>query len=271
MMPDTPPQPPARSGRPFRPERDRRGPTLALILCALAGAALAGCDDSPTSAPPDPARTRPEASPAPSAGGPVIAPIFEHGDGRGTMGRSDAPTVAFLTEEEALAIIVNELNRHGVEIAECRVTLPDIVISRRVERKERVGNTWETRIIEGEASPLEVDLYDGPRRIALEFVSVSDHDVLGGVRSPSAVQECDLKGVARRLGESVGASSADLCFAALYDPATPRKVDEQAAAGDHHEALRAARRAAIAESDRLLRAQVRDLLRWLEEHNAIDR
>ncbi len=46
-----------------------------------------------------------------------VAPIFEHGEGRGATGCVVISPPVFLSEEEALQIVKEELAKHGVKLA----------------------------------------------------------------------------------------------------------------------------------------------------------
>ena len=47
----------------------------------------------------------------------TVAPIFKHGEGRGATGCIVVSPPVFLSEEEALQIVKEELAKHGVQLA----------------------------------------------------------------------------------------------------------------------------------------------------------
>jgi hypothetical protein len=46
----------------------------------------------------------------------VVAPIFEHGEGRGATGCVVVTFPVFLSEEEAMQVIREELAEHGIDL-----------------------------------------------------------------------------------------------------------------------------------------------------------
>lgn len=78
---------------------------LAAFAAALLAANFAGCDSDKDHT------LRKRLAPHAAA---VVAPVFEHGDGRGATGCVVISPPAFLSEEEALAVIREELTAHGL-------------------------------------------------------------------------------------------------------------------------------------------------------------
>jgi hypothetical protein len=58
--------------------------------------------------------------------GAIVAPLFSHGDGRGATGCVVSAPPVFLSEEEALQIITEELSRHGLSFANRNITVDSV-------------------------------------------------------------------------------------------------------------------------------------------------
>src|SRR5690606_34641768 len=67
----------------------------------------------------------------------VVAPIFEHGEGRGSIGCSAVVPPAFLSEEEGMQILGEELAKHGIALKPGR-TLEEVRVPARVEKDVEV-------------------------------------------------------------------------------------------------------------------------------------
>jgi hypothetical protein len=126
-------------------------------------------------------------------------------------------------------------------------------------------------------APLTVDLFDPGRRIAVEYVSRSDDQDLGGPEyGPdvlSTVSSFDLKDVAESVASRVQADATGVCFAAFYDPlctASPA-IDwiSQVTGTPRRQSWEEAIESAELESRRLLRQQVKDFVDWLAAQGVI--
>lgn len=198
----------------------------------------------------------------------VVAPLFEHGLGRGVTGCVMVCPPSFLSEEEALQVIVEEFSRVGVEPEQRNVELEgvqmperpvDPVIRERLEVREPRNHIdeWHRERLEKEPRqlPIHADLHDPGHKIFVEFISREDHNKLGrDDLSGSTVYSFDFADVARRLRDEVSADGEGIYFGAFYDPAVGRSFDGTVRDPDSRE---------------LLRRQVRDFVQWLEAQGAI--
>jgi len=225
----------------------------------------------------------------------IVAPIFEHGEGRGATGCVVANPPAFLSEEEALQVIKEELAKGGVQLSQEGVVLETVRISPRYERGKKVGDKWVEEIVEEpeRAKPLRLDAVDPKSHVAAEFVSAKEYYELGGTGSGSSVNDYDFKGVAKSLSERVKGGAKGLYFGAFYDPALSPNVqklfseDEELkklqakpskersqeerdrAQQRYNEIWKKAHAEGRAESQKLLREQVKDFVDWLKAQGAI--
>jgi len=205
----------------------------------------------------------------------IVAPIFDHGKGRGAIGCVVMAPPVFLTEEDALQVIQDELSKAGIELTSQRIVLSEVPIKARIERYERKGNEGITRVEEGEpATPLKLQLADPKRHVGIEFVGQANYHAVGGASSMSTVHSYDFKDRANFVAQQVRAKSRGLYVGVLYDPAVPvpqlQLTSEQWKDRDlvqrrYKEAGEQGR--ASARED--LRKQVRDLAAWLKQQGAV--
>jgi hypothetical protein len=250
-----------------------------VLLAANAGGcsrAPASCTSGTTLAPGAPA---------------VVAPLFEHGSGRGSVGCIAMNPPEFLSEEEGLQVIREELTRQGLAPLKDNVEFSSVKIPRRyiqLQMREDESDMDET-IVEApeEAQPLVVDLVTPQRHVAVEFVSLRDYGDLGGPQWGrgcwSSACEYDFKDVARSLSEQVRSQAQGVWFGAFYDPLTTPGHFLKWAGADTTPATapslflsfsvggdkQGAREQATRESKQLLRQQVKDFVDWLKAQGAI--
>lgn len=210
-----------------------------------------------------------------------VAPIFQHGDGRGTAGCLAVNPPVFLSEEEALQVIVEELGRAGVDITVTDVAMEGLPVEQDFKRFERPWemrktNSSGTRILTfgapdsaGVVKPLEADGLDADEKVAFEFVSQSDYYYFGGLRSGSSVQTYDLPIVAESLAERVTQANGRVYFGTFYDP---MEIPIYFHAPGTTKRTNSRENIATAARDRakdLLREQVVDFVEWLKGQGAI--
>jgi hypothetical protein len=180
-------------------------------------------------------------------GAAIIAPIFGHGEGRAFSGGVVASN-EFLSEEEALQVITEELSQAGIDVSNRSVELKEIRIPRRREGDKLEPGWWDTQFCEGSTGkPLNVDILDRKHRVAVEYVSESDYFNQGGQKSDSTVQRFWFREVAGHVAQKVGIQGRGIHFGVFYDPCGRPVV----------------------ESKRLLRLQVKDFIDWLKGQGVI--
>jgi hypothetical protein len=69
-------------------------------------------------------------NPAPTNAVAIVAPIFQHGEGRGATGCMVMSPPVFLSEEEALQVIREEMATQGVQLGTNQTTLAGITVER---------------------------------------------------------------------------------------------------------------------------------------------
>lgn len=231
------------------------GGALGLLLAAHA----AGCSEkAATYVPKGPLRERPA----------VVAPLFQHGDGqapgRGAMGCVAVAAPVYLSEEDAVQIIQEELTKIGLNSLQRKMRLPEVIIAGRepFEGYNWVADAPETGL-RRVRKPLETDLLDTATGVAVEYVSMDDFDRLGGDDTGKWTRE--LKEPAQGVAREVGKQGRGVYFATLYDPVKYYRLRSVGA----NDRWAHSQEAAQTESKRLLRQQVRDFVEWLKGQGVI--
>jgi len=209
--------------------------------------------------------------PSPKAA--VVAPIFDHGGGRGATGCVVVAPPVFLSEEEALQVITEELTKSGLEVTGKNVVLKGVEVPQHQEHFRQVGDDWkeEIREVPGKGEPLSADVADDKHHVAVEFVSGSDYFRLGGAMSGSTVQLYDFKDVAANVAKAVEKQRPGVYFGTFYDPMVKLgrsqiNVDDEK---DWRTRWEQARKQGGTEAKRLLRLQVKDFVDWLKGQGVI--
>lgn len=132
-----------------------------------------------------------------------VAPILEHGKGRGATGCVVISPPVFLSEEEALQVVKEELAKHGVQLARGPV-LKELTIAPRCMQEVEKDETDERPVQDDEraaprrlggldesdlktvqdtarAAPLRFTGMDEKRSIAVEVICRQNYKKLGGV------------------------------------------------------------------------------------------
>jgi hypothetical protein len=201
----------------------------------------------------------------------VVAPIFEHGDGRGAIGCVVVAPPVFLSEEEALQVITEELTKSGLQVTDTNVVLKDVEIPQLREYYRQVGNDWKEEVeeIPGKTNPLSADIVDDKHHVAVEYVSESDYFHLGGPRSGSTVQGYNFKNVAASVAKAVEKKGPGVYFGTFYDPMTKADWTKSKDEKDWSKRWEQARTQGGTEAKRLLRLQVKDFVDWLKGQGVI--
>jgi hypothetical protein len=180
----------------------------------------------------------------------IVAPIFEHGAGRGATGCIVMSPPAFLSEEEALQVIREEMAAKGVKLGTNQTLVAGITVER-VVWPVPVAPTGATKVTKPagptfqiKQEPLKADAADPKKKVFVEFLSERDGDRWDGERSKEegtrswgSVRSYDLRKTAAYVAKKVKRQATDkLYFGAFYDPLAgtldlKKRVEELLAAG----------------------------------------
>jgi hypothetical protein len=151
----------------------------------------------------------------------VVAPIFLHGEGRGAIGCVVANPPVFLSEQDAMQVIREQLGKAGIALSASRVPFKEVMIPQFKEQWSPPD--WQHKVVPtGGTKVLNLGALDPKKRVGVEYVSGENYFDMGGVRSGSTVQDFDFKQVAAAVDKSVSAGH-DLYFGAFYDPFVPSR------------------------------------------------
>lgn len=267
----------------YRPARWARAPLAGATLTAVVALGLSGCGRmfvlGGGGSPP------PEGTP-PEAGGvehvvlgdmtvatPLLpgdpVPLFEHGEGVGVYGCVSVTAPAFLSEDDAFAILSDEFSKLGYDCEQGGRTVSGIqlpVTSISIGRD--AGSPMETR-----KGALTFDMCVNDLSLQIEYVSMDDfYDWVDGKGPDASVESYDVKGAAQTLGDSLNEAGMDAAHGVFYDPIEMGNLPEWTE-GMTPEAWEAALEDSRAEarlrSEEDLREQVRDFIAWLSAQGII--
>jgi len=154
----------------------------------------------------------------------IVAPIFEHGEGRGATGCVVVNAPVFLSEQDAMQVIREELRKSGVVLSETNSKLDDVTIPQKEEEWLTENNKLNIRQkATGGQKPLVLQGFDPKKKVGVAVVEYSDYFDLGGARSHSTVQGYDFKEIAKDVRKRASESGRDFYMGTFYDPTAARE------------------------------------------------
>lgn len=243
------------------PARFAAKPAVRMTLAAILSMGLAGCSSAQPAQSPTPVSEE-STRPTPSSAAPLSIPLFEHGSGMGSYGCVSVAPPVFLSEEEALSVILDEAARYGLDFSGSEtISGATLLLHNTFEQSDKT-----TR------GDLALDGYDDAYGIGVEFVSRQD---LAEWQDPkqnvaSSVENYYFKDAAKAIADG------NQNIAAFYDPMSadfrefnyewPEEDDGGKGYEEYAAQYDAEQREKSLED---LRAQVRDFLEWLKGQGVI--
>lgn len=212
-------------------------------------------------------------------GAPIVAPLFDHGEGRGASGCIVVSPPVFLSEEEAMQIIREELGKRGIQLNEA-APLKDVHIPQRtIEYGARVIGDGKVEFItkttedHRNTSPLRPSGIDPDKMIVVEYITEMRDDPFGASTDRGTVSRYDFKDAAAYVAEQVKKQSKQRIYLGLfYDPAVglndPEVRAKRTTAGGRMK-FEEYRELLMTKSKALVRQQAQDFVAWLKENKAI--
>jgi hypothetical protein len=223
----------------------------------------------------------------------IVAPIFNHGEGRAADGCEVVNPPVFLSEQDAMQVIGEELQKSGVILSDKNVNLPDVSIPQH-EEKWIWGGIMKMNVQTGSPQPLVLQSLDPKKKVGVAVAHSMNYFDLGGARSGS-ITDYNFRQVAQEVRDRVAKDGRNIYFGAFYDPTTapeepgPQNKDYYSKLSNLNNELRtitdpAARKNKMdeimtlhkqhlepfkQESRRLLRMQVKDFIGWLKGQGVI--
>lgn len=183
-----------------------------------------------------------------------IAPLFIHGSGVGSIGCVVISPPVFLSEPEALEIILTELKNAGFQFDTNDYLVPGLFTR---EVSLQYDKDWKPREIERETQyPFYFDLYDTQYNVGIKFISKDNYFMLGGPMATSSVQGYNLIDIAQKTREILMGQNKTNA-AVFYDP----MVTVRDYSGVHF-------KEAQEKGSLELKEQVKNFISWLEKEVA---
>ena len=187
---------------------------------------------------------------------PAAAPVFGHGEGTGALGCVMVAPPAFMSEQEALAIIRGEAAAAGLRLEDRpkEYTAPP----RRMENE--LGEAYLL------GTPVGLDASDEQAGVAVAFVSMTE----GRQPARSSVTQYLARERAEQAAADWAGTGAPYVVGTFYDPGVSAQMQDvalkQLGEGDVMTGSRqqAYLNAVREEQEANLRAQVRDFIEWLQ-------
>jgi hypothetical protein len=180
-----------------------------------------------------------------------IAPVFAHGEGRGATGCIVMSPPVFISEDEAIKIILDKLKAEGYNFS--RENTPTFSF-------EVLPIANECGEPKGKAKiKLKMDAYNSNSKWAIQFISTDDHDKFKNDNCWSSVSGYDLKQAAEIINQELKKQKQTNAVV-FYDPIS--RIDFE-----KNDDWRKSEREAKEESKKLLLKQVDDFIKWLKKNN----
>jgi hypothetical protein len=205
----------------------------------------------------------------------LVAPVFLHGEGRGATGCMAVNPPIFMSEDEAMTVIKEELLAHGIRLERTPTAMPGVEIPKRYRTYVEIAGEYRMEITEkrDEQQPLILTGLDSERRIGIKLVEQSNYRQCGGALEHSSAQYYDMVGIARGVSAQIKIKGKEpMAVGVFYDPmcrGDQSVVTEAEWNSDHEKAWRKAEAAGRAKSRELLRQQVQDFAKWLKEQKGL--
>lgn len=213
-----------------------------------------------------------------------VAPIFPHGDGRGAMGCIVVSPPVFMSEEEAMQVIREELAKAGVKLGD-ELPLKEVTVEYEdpdAKWLQSVSDNWLGEPPTKVSQPAALAAVDPERKVGVEIITREDCSRFRGAVW-SSVSSFDTKGLAKSTADCIREQGErDLRVGVFYDPMESWGFEESVAvqelpteeAVDAPGSTKLPKRSvepfdrvidrAKERSEEQLRKQVRDFIAWLE-------
>lgn len=184
-----------------------------------------------------------------------VAPLFIHGEGRGATGCVVVAPPVFITEEEARQIISEEMKTENIIINRTNVSIAEIAILKN-----------QTMSVQADRSQLIFDGLSDSSNIGYKYVTKGNHSGLQiNYNNNISFQDYDFLHIAENLREKFSEYSG-FTAVVFYDPCTADKLEhDMVMMTKASRTQRSIRDNTLkAKSRELLKAQVRDFLKWMK-------
>lgn len=189
-----------------------------------------------------------------------VAPIFVHGDGSGAIGCIVISPPVFISEEEALKIITEELKKENIIID--TVNTPTITFN----AEALANDCWDEKPKKAKVS-LKFDGKDNQYDFNIEYLSEEDYSKFRTDDGCwSSVQDYDMKRAAELFREEL-VKKGDLNAVIFYDPMPSLEINRKIRRDIDWERVH---ENAKDEAKELLIAQIEDFIQWLKKEKILE-
>lgn len=224
---------------------------------------------------------------------PLVAPIFEHGEGRGATGCVVVSPPVFLSEEEALQVIKEELAQVGIQLGAGKELTEVTVRYVHPWLRQMDGDSWFGESMAPASGKASLAAVDRQKRVGVEVVTARDCGRFSGGNF-STVSAYETKDLAKQTAAAIRAQGReDLRIGLFYDPLASYDWSDAADASPAEDAKANAEQASADSANReldiedadgwkkrferleasakrqakdQLRRQARDFVAWLSKH-----
>jgi len=149
---------------------------------------------------------------------PLVAPIFEHGEGRGSMGCVVVSPPVFLSEEEALQVIKEELAKVGIQLGAGKELTEVTVQYVDPWFRSNDGDRWFGETLVPDTGKASLAGVDAENQVGVEVVTAKYCDRFAGGLA-STVFSYETKELAKQVGAAIRAQGQEnLRIGLFYDP-----------------------------------------------------
>jgi hypothetical protein len=200
-----------------------------------------------------------------------VAPVFVHGEGMGSVGCVVTAPPAFLSEEEALGVISDELAKAGLSMTQRNLTLEQVLIPR-LQFSGYFRRVFVSEFTEN-SFPLVADLVNPQKGVAVKYVAPADCDELGATPSDSTLRTYDCRDIAGKVGGALRTSrkAPGMAYGVFYDPMCRAEFPEHPRYKQQREAI-STNAAADPSSPEAAAEKQKELEAWIKhrEHAATE-
>ena len=197
----------------------------------------------------------------------VVAPIFKHGEGRGADGCIVVTPPVFLSEEEGMQVLREELAKHGIKLKPGTVLKGVRIPRRRIESElvdDGKGNKkYQEKLVEftESAKTLKLGGIDPNKNVAVKFLCEKNYYDLSGMGAMGSVCVYDFQETATYVAKQVKKQGQEHVIVGIfYDPLGKLT---------HLRDWKKEEKQQKEESKKQLRQQAQDFVAWLQKEMVI--
>jgi len=183
-----------------------------------------------------------------------VAPVFAHGEGRGAIGCEVISPPVFISEDEAVKIILDKLRAEGYNFSKENCPTFSFEVLPLANECDEPKGKMEIK--------LKMDAYNPKSKWAIQFITTDDYDKFKNDDCWSTVSDYDTKEAAEIINQELKKQKQTNAVV-FYDPITQINLNDSDDWKNYRENVKLAEK----EARDLLLAQVNDFINWLKTNN----